>query len=609
MLLMQSANESIHKMFMEHDERAAFIFFWNELIKSIKAKNKIIDGKVKIILLNRKMYNMYSLLKAELDEIPEECISNNQYYYNTMEYDSLKGKDVYIVDDTMNTGRAIRTFYEFLLERGIDTTPVVFLKNTNYISDNSPFDDKLVFFCDATPEMIGKMCMHETISFHDDLLPNIANLPIINLQNKSNVATRKIVLTKEEFERLTTNTEEWTYIQNDYDIIPGIKDTSTSVKSAFFKLSCDYLIDHFNGFVASLIVKCHYKEKENGLFELVLVPFAVLRSCTQYELLNCFFCLFEGNGYEEKVRNSLLNCTKIDTEKSIDMVYRSILYNLSIYTGVKFIRHLVKCDIDGVFSFTHNNVYSDDLIKEIERIFDATENYAYFDEVGYLKRIFKMDIHRSSLDESLIKKDIVGMEKDADQNEAYGLIYKKVIDTKRKISNADALTFEELENYLYRNIKFENQNRAHDTFISIMLKMLDMSLLSNYIMTDSTGKVCRCFRYGENSDLILPYDFKLFYRGLYSYWKRSEDEFCKGLVDFLYSFKSFLIENDFIPLLMSEKNYNFFSEYFRNIPEEELKTQMENKVYIFDYNDYVDDTGFTDEAVYSIKKFADTVII
>lgn len=553
-----------------------------------------------VILITKKSFWSYQLNK---DKVREKKLSfkvySDRYFLKLLDFQEYDGKNIAIVDDTMNTGVALRNFFELMVEncpKSEIIKPLVCLLSNEYdkkiYKKKDCFLKQLKSYDVVSPAVIGQMCIHETLSFHEHLVPYIVDLPILQQKQKNGRWNQIIKMSRDAFMLLCKGNNAWTFYKTDYEIIPG-----KMVEAGFFAFNNSFLEFKFDSFLLNAIIKVQYRLDEvNEQVEVVFTPFALFNSVNADEMKACFEAIFEGTRYKKKIREVKGNLKK----NYYTALYRSVVYGISMYIGVKFIEYLIP---DRPMRLYNDNHFIPEFYTAINSIFPPKNNYSEFNEIDFLSRIMKLSFEN----EGLIKyRDIlnknIAISGNYTDRDWFALLYENIILTKRYKDEKKYIKSEELEALICEDGDIAERKVL---ITKVLLEALNKSILSNCLDYDEySNTIYRGYRYGENTELLLPYDARIFYQGILVYYERVETKrYYEKLDYFLINFKDFLQRNGLYNLAISEKEFRFFSVYFSEIPEKDIETQIRNKEYLLDEN-YCAKSEFMEQILLKVEDFA-----
>jgi hypothetical protein len=604
-----------------NDVENILIGFYDKLIKNQKK-----DCKLVIVLTSKKAlwwYKMASSYFLNSEEKNEENIEwrSDSYFKKMLNFDSYNKDNVQIIiaADTMNSGNTFHTFYEWLKDRcpEADIKAAVCLINEHYssfqeISDNEDvrsFNNNLYAMYKASPETIGKMCVYETIIFHDDLNSYTTDLPIVREENKE-TCMQKIKMSYEKFCDLCEGNKTWTYYNYDYDIIPG-----SHTQFGFFMFHDYYMKLIFKNILFNMVVKVQYKNiEENNEVEVSFTPFVMLQSIYCKDLENCFNALFEGTKYKNELEEQKKENSDMLTNYYTAMYY-AIVYVLSRYVGIEFLKYMGDGNNFSLDSAKDDKQFSGSFYADVNNIIlpYLYDNYEQT-KLNFYNRIVKVGNFKLAniIEESSAWFSSGIRYSNYSHEDCLAYLYEKIITA--KTSENLYITSEEFEYALSKKMEYQSKEETILPVTGVLLEALNKSVINVYLSYDKAKQVIyRCYCYGENAELLLPYDARIYYKGIYCYYNKVSDE--NYYVKFEYfrlKFKKFLEENGIFGWLLTEEQFNFFSRYFRNLKKEDLKNQILNKNYLLTetrnnignvlnqlyikINDFVEYLNFTNEA-------------
>ncbi len=553
-----------------------------------------------VILITKKSFWSYQLNrdKAIEKEIGFKVYSD-RYFLKLLDFRKYNGKNIVIVDDTMNTGVALESFFELMVEncpKSEIIKPFVCLLSNEFEKNiyikNQRFLKQLKSYREVSPARIGQMCIHETLSFHEQLVPYIVDLPVIQQKQNNRRWNHIIKMSQNDFMLLCKGNNAWTFYKTDYEIIPG-----KMVEAGFFVFHNSFLEFKFDSFLLNAIIKVQYRFDEvNEQVEVVFTPFALFNSVNANEMKTCFDAIFEGTDYKKKFTEVKDNLKK----NYYTALYRSVVYVISMYIGVKFIEFM---ESDKPMRLYNDNHFISGFYKAINSIFPPENNYGEFNEIDFLSKIMKLPFENEGVVKyrDVLNKNITISDNYTDRD-WFALLYENIILTKRYKDEKKYIKSEELEALICEKGDIAERKVL---MTKVLLEALNKSILSNCLDYDEYSNIIyRGYRYGENTELLLPYDARIFYQGILVYYERVETKrYYEKLNYFLINFKDFLQRNGLYNLAISEKEFHFFSVYFSEIPEKDIETQIRNKEYLLDEN-YCAKSAFMKQTLLKVEDFA-----
>lgn len=563
------------------------------------------DEKDIVILITKKSFWSFSLLCEQEQE--ERNVQVNRYYSDRyfsklLDFSSFDGKSILIVDDTLNHGVAVRQFCDLMKMNcpNSEISVAVCYKNEKIEPEgfNEYKEENLLFVKEAvSPQKIGCMCVYETLQFHENLVPYIVDLPILTT-NKNGIRSRKIRMSTQKFRDICKGNAVWTYHSANYELIPG-----KGISAGFFELYSMPIKKIFGAFLFNLTLKVQYIfDEEKDEIEAVFTPFAMMRSVNTDELKACFNILFMDTPYKDYINS--VNLTETLISNYYTALYRSVVYYLSMYIGVKFIRY-IQCDEN--LELYNDNQFEESFYKSIDILFPKQNNYQNFHEINFLSRILLINEFSEIKDFCEEEAYVDGLKTiDYSYEDWFAFLYEQIIIAKRKNSEKKYFTSETFEKKLFNKYNFSETN--YDDFsvtvTRIINEALNKSVLSNFLVLGNHNKVLyRGYRYGENSEHLLPYDARIFYQGISVYYDRVREKYFEKVDYFCYLFKEFLQKNGYYNNLISERQFLFFVRYFTKLSSQEILTQIENKKYLLE-KEYCEQSDLIREVLYKVEDFA-----
>ncbi len=542
---------------------------------------KVSDVEI-VILITKKAYWSYKVLKDERsgsDLHTDVKWYSDRYFQKKVEFSEFDGKKIVIVDDTINTGKTLKSFYDFIRKYCplADVTPMVCYVNgesiVNSKEEGNEFWEKLIVKEEVTPEKIGKMCVYETWRFHNQLVPYIVDLPVVRDATKKGIDF-SVKISREKFERISYGNSVWSYSENSYDLMPGYRQ-----KFGFFEFIDGLVYKKFEPILQDIVIKVQYLENA-GQVLCVFTPFAFLESVKADELYQCFRILF---GETEYGRN-LLETPSDDglMTNYYTAMYRAVVYYLSMYAGVKFLKFL---NLDMELELVNEGEFSEQFYQSINKIFPMMNRYEGFDESKFISQLALMPkFSRVYYAEDNMINHIENNLSKYLNVEWRGFFYDNIISTMKGSDTKVLYITERFREILKMKLKAEDDREVQYAISKEMLEALNKSLLTNYLEYDKTTKtVYRGYKHGENIELLLPCDARLFYQAILSYYEKvGEERYFKYLDIAMVYLKDFLQEQGFMGYLIEEQDYRILTRHFQSVSKEYLTTQIENKRYMLD---------------------------
>lgn len=491
-----------------------------------------------LILVTRRgfwLYKIFTFIYTDL-EVPGQYIHSDRYLTKMLDDKCIKGKTIFLADDTLNGGYNLFRFFCILKKKGAgDVVPYVFGMSIEF-PQNVNLEDIHKIFYDVFPERsqnaemadqfwqnflgkvacyqymsqeaVSKLSLFETELFQQYLCPLVIDLPMLTAKKEGgNVLRDSFELSQMQFSMLCRNTEGWSYISNTYGDeemeigqagMEGI--LNVPIQCNFFELSNEKLDPLFQTIVADMVVKCKYNRLDNGNYQVIFTPFTIVRSLEKECLKKIFIILFENLDYGKKLLK------QVEVNKS-DLfawtaIFRMVVYAMSLYVGEKFRVHLLEAvQIESGYDW---NIVKQNSDEDFMNAVSSLINDGRIDDVQ-MERIANVCC------ENAMKK--TAWERKGKQEYSIRAAFETVlfmIQGKKAIDYDNVLKMSEIEKAITEKYFFTDEGQARQGVIKIVLIMLEVSAFSNYIYVNDEN-VERAFRSGENSSLLLTKAGRLCY--------------------------------------------------------------------------------------------------
>ena len=570
------------------------------------------------VLINRKGYWDYKIAFPEgyKGRLGSQKIISDRYLEKLSRRELrklLQGKNVIIYDDSLTNGSNL--FYYFLLCKNAEAktiVPIVYALNITFPSKRSEqlmireagrirneefrnkgkikglideFTETLKFRLLLNTSETDIMSRWQTALFQKNVCPLVMDLPIINHLSKS--LENKILLSSEQFERLKQNTgSSWQYVEN---IAGGLE---RPITASYFRYEDTLLESQFSNLFHDFVIKCKYEkyEENENCMHVVFTPFAIARSTSFKNVLNCFRLLFDGTSYAEKIFEGLSDADfireKMEKDDNIcNALFRAVIYRMSSYIGQKF-RQYVKAelgmDLDYDWKIMEENV--DDTFIDTQKDWCRS-----FDEELFQNRLLQYHDDGRKI-APIAEKDAPNTKKEKATQERINIyIRKRVIEKKQdiEISLTERIyTFETIEYELTHHFSFENEKERKTMITNVCLAFLETNSFGNYIMVNGEEHVMfRGFRYGENSEILLHDDLWFFYVYLQAFYNNVSGKITDCYQSFMQWLESFFRERGYMGIWITEDGFRFLRDYFGSIgSEENLVEEIVRRRYLIESN-------------------------
>lgn len=564
--------------FFQHEEGKKIIDFYDFLVQTW-------DEFDYYVFICRSSYWLFLILCAQNGwMIDKSRILSDRYVIK--EYDlKLKDKRVALIDDTMMTGYALYRVFSKLRqwypEMQIETM-VVYCGTQKIepqqISRNPKAERALIdefvssiqYVTEASYETLGAFSFHMARLVQHSMVPYVVELPfLVNSEyavgeylkdlRQDVSAERTVTIPGRAFLHLISSENNWHYRDNSYSL-----PNEEEIYCGYFYYSGAELQKAFGGYLLRSIVKCRYEWLENDQVKILFTPFAVFQCMDYEEARKITLRLYEGTAYEnflQKAQDRIQEgLGKLD-EKFEVAIYRSIVYFVSEYIARLFSDYvsefgillgqnedLLENHVSDVFANTVGEIMNWSRKRFLLRLFRVSQDYQdgeqrYFDRNCSYSYEERLEL-------------------------SYQELYNEVIRRKRQTHTVFSFTLEEMTEFLYREVGFPSIETLKDCLVGALLRMLDIGILGNVLEYDK-GNIKRGFRYGENSDVILPYYNPYVFWALDLKYRQIEKEYeedgenvkSNKILNFLNYFYFFLERKNYFDIIVDREDYRQIRDY------------------------------------------------
>lgn len=317
-----------------------------------------------------------------------------------------------------------------------------------------------------------------------------------------------------------------------------------------------HIFQLFDDFLIAPICKIRYAyNNDMHTYKVKFVAYALTDSITYDELTDLYYRIFLDNKFVGKYdeRNVQMNFVHL---------YRYVNYFISYYIG-DYLKDLLEAKNITIY-YTNNG----------ERQYGAAADYYIKNTINdYDYDLYELmnGYHHASQE----KESEAAVSSEFDDINEY--IFKKIT------MNNNIINIKEFTGIFKKDIK------SYKNFCYSLVLNQESYAIANEINVkkiDNTWLVTRNFLHGEICNTILPYDGRIFFKGLYNFYKKTKGIY-KLYKDNYYLFidKFYMcldLLNFFETPLITKKSFTFFEEYFDNVNKENFKEIIESKCYLLD---------------------------
>ena len=257
-----------------------------------------------------------------------------------------------------------------------------------------------------------------------------------------------------------------------------------------------------------LIVKCRYEETEEGKIQAVFTPFAVMDSISMEEAWKMFSCFYMNTNYFKKKKEvyDFLQRSNNNTEEYRQSreqlgvaVFRANVFFFSLYVYRVFERmvsRVINCSLVLDDEYMKES-FSEDFIKYVDKV-SKWEPEDFLNKIRRLEPISKISVKNQfrNIRYEYIKNDAEGM---------LAQVRLEILRRKREKSENIFIPIEEIKDYVFDKTLDKDLKTRNQILLSIILQMTDQSVIGNSLRVDDENRIYRGYRYGENSDVVLPF--------------------------------------------------------------------------------------------------------
>lgn len=452
--------------------------------------------------------------------------------------------EIFIIDDTLSSGVTANRVYKKVKSAlpNANVTPVAcFLSVTNedikdtFKADAADMDflNHLSYFKKATPAELGAFSYEQAKVAQLEMTPYVVDLPFlvdVSYDNSKPIKSISTSMSKEanrrfsfmpvyEFDYLCIGEENWLFYDNTY----CFTGKPIKVRNGIFIYKGQELEPLLRDSVLNLVIKCRYEYMSEGEVAVIFTPFAMLESALDKDIWNVFQLIYRDWYGQIQAENdcSYYNYIKGRKEKygmeNISTnIFRSVIYFFSYYLGMAFADLLrKKYDVNLRMD---NSFMNENWGKAFVRTVQSWKEL----ELEDFQKCFKTIIPWKAVENEKVHGNnwLQPVDATEDFTELFTAVYFEVIKKKRVNQLKGCFTIEEISDYLGENFEFNSIQDKKVTLTRIFLRMLDTSIIGNRVWYGN-NIIFRGFRYGENSDILLPffnpflfYGVDLFYRRL-----------------------------------------------------------------------------------------------
>lgn len=553
-----------------------------------------------ILLLNtKKGYWMYKVFEREENpEVKKIEVCSDRYVKKIENFSRLRGKLIYLLDDTLSHGYSLLETYK-LLAKNIEERyicPVVFAledtvdlereKESAEDEEAANFWAKLKFYTRMSEKDISELSLKETELLHEEGIPFVIDLPYLKKSEvKDSEMNFEVVLDCEQFKTLQNGDEMWVY----HPISCEIENINV-LQGFVIQLKDELLLEKTKEFVYDLVIEGTYVKDETGNFRLVFIPFAILKSMTKEYLKQLHIILCE-EGRDEPAEGMAQRREKQSCNGYV-RYYRECAYVVSMLIAEKFRAYLNQV-LDLSLSYDYQILgehFPENTIQKMKALEKVLKN-----EPGVIeKKLDRVRMFKNDYREEHSIKYAGGKKVPYTFEQAHHLILNEIIvrrgtyieknkQGKEKPLKLEAIvSFEEIQKFLQEYFFFASREEERYALTRIIVTFFQGSICSNQLLESADGKsMIKGARYGENSDLILPFfDLRFYWAVILMVEKNGRKRFLEEYEQFVSGLRG---QYERFGLFGKDTNLNQFTEnkdYYKYVLKKDL--QLYNKFFFLE---------------------------
>lgn len=589
------------KQFAQTRHGSQLISFFHKLNAEIAEVTASPDKPDGVLLLNtKKGYWLYKVFERE-EDVQSVAVFSDRYAQKLIDYSLFQKKLIYLVDDTLIHGNGLFDTYKLLVNKAGNKNediqyicPIVFALhediNPKEKENNAKekleqmFWSSLQYYIKMTDQEIGDFCISVTDLLHSAGVPYVIDLPYLKDERCPDSTTNfEVVLTKEQFQELQKNTALWKFRWNSFHVREV-----NFLQGFVIHMENEPLLSAVQDCFIDFIVTGTYTEDTDGNIHIVFVPFAMAKSASieRIKLLWQVFADIIDIQPDYKLPDK--DTDKETANRIWPRPFRECIYLLSMVIAERFKKHLKSLtDISLAYNY--------DIIEEhfpgnfAQRAQELEKKLSTDPDSIYQKLLLLADsvpadkeMYNFAKVNNFIK-DVPEKEK-YNQEKAYNIILDVIQEQRKNIFHDKGLTLLEVDDIhrlLTERFFFENKNEERHALSQIIAAFLHSSVFGNRLQVSEDGKmIIKGFRYGENSDLALPFLNLGFYWAVVLTVDNIGKEKMRASYDrFVSNLGRMFEKTGLLGSYISEDDFQNNNKYFKNVIENNL--HLYNKSFYF----------------------------
>lgn len=563
-----------------------------------------------VIFLSRKGYWLYQIYRRYAmweQEICSNVTIISDRYISKWYQESWNGKPLFIVDDTITTGISMFNVFKKVRHQYSEskiTCITFFMRMSNQelrslmiaqLSDGIQFQDmdELSVFLDCleacdkvTFGQIGWLSYEQVYLFQKLMVPYVVDLPVLTDENyeynnaESESNHHYSVLHHDTFEKLKQICGDWRYEDNSYlwdNFLDDYTQTET-IQNGFFSYLDPNIYSRVGRALLEIVIRYRYEQNEQGSWNVVFTPFAIVKSIPFEEAHKMCLDLYQGTDFGDWL---IKNKVWMEEKEHSTLLFRSIVYFLSLYGWSAFCRAAE----EFLGSMLPMQLDTRMMGENSDSVFISTvDQMKSWEKENFLQNIQKIEPIDGMAEATWYKKKLL---QGGDIKNAYLLLYRAIIERKRDKPCQTFIAIEELYDMIDSSVEDKDEAKRM-LFVKVLLQMLDQSVFGNAVEYRE-DVIFRGFRFGENSDVALPFYNKYIYYGVESLYSRcmlktgydpeeATKIFFGKIHSLFYGMKNMAQKGGYLNEFIDEEELEYNEQYFSD-ERADLRTLVENKKF------------------------------
>lgn len=521
----------------------------------IDVLDKAVAENAPVIFMCRKAYWLYRSLRSCLRDWDKKygslvVLSNRFVIKESISTLDDQYHTVYVFDDTVNTGRSLYQIYEFIMRMNpnLEIKMVVAcapeskleLKNKLMMQEDDSalverFFESLTICYYVGIDEIGWISSQEIFMYQQEMIPYVIELPFIRPaieENREETTGNPYIISfqREIFRGLcAAGGTQWKYVDNSY-LWPDRLDSVTGdeeIKCGFFQYYNPYVVKTLGDYAPELIVKCRYEEAGDNV-QMIFTPFAVMDSISFEDAWAIFNCLYMNTNYLKQKKK----------------VYRQLKEKEAVEENAVSMKQL------GIAVFRAN--------------------------------VFFFSLYVYSAFRTMVSK-VTNCQLMLDQQFQIRL---EILRKKRQKADNIFTPIEEIEDYVFHKTSDKDFQTRKQMLLSVILQMTDQSVIGNSLRVED-NIIYRGYRYGENSDVVLPFRnsyiqfiVEVFYHNcekICQYDSKKSRRLYFNLISYMFhELESWMEDHGYLNVFVSAEELEWGSLYYSD-ERTDMDTLIKNK--------------------------------